>query len=101
MGWSGGASNSGGAGSGNNASAVVPRPGGATGDVIEMDPQFGQAMGLKAGQKVNRRELLCRKQEKEDENRMFFLLIRGSQRLQDICILRNIEPRQLNDYSTD
>ncbi|KAF9549645.1 Peroxisome biosynthesis protein pex1 [Mortierella hygrophila] len=53
VGWSGGASNSGGAGSGNNAGAVVPRPGGATGDVIEMDPQFGQAMGLRAGQKVN------------------------------------------------
>lgn len=53
VGWSGGASNSGGAGSGNNAGAVVPRPGGATGDMIEMDPQFGQAMGLRAGQKVN------------------------------------------------
>ncbi|KAF9322651.1 Peroxisome biosynthesis protein pex1, partial [Linnemannia elongata] len=51
VGWSGGASNSGGAGSGNNAGAVVPRPGGATGDMIEMDPQFGRAMGLRAGQK--------------------------------------------------
>ncbi|KAF9123574.1 Peroxisome biosynthesis protein pex1 [Mortierella sp. 14UC] len=53
VGWSGGASGSAGSGSGKNASAVVPRPGGATGDVIEMDPQFGQAMGLRAGQKVN------------------------------------------------
>ncbi|KAF9902887.1 Peroxisome biosynthesis protein pex1 [Linnemannia zychae] len=53
VGWSGGASGSAGSGSGNNAGAVVPRPGGATGDVIEMDPQFGQAMGLRAGQKVN------------------------------------------------
>ena len=72
MGWSGGASNSGGAGSGNSAGAVVPRPGGPTGDVIEMDPQFGQAMGLKAGQKVNRRELLCRKQEKMKTECFFF-----------------------------
>lgn len=32
--------------------AIVPRPGSAVGDVIEMDPQFGQAMGLRAGQKV-------------------------------------------------
>ncbi|KAF9106167.1 Peroxisome biosynthesis protein pex1 [Mortierella sp. GBA35] len=53
VGWSGGASGSAGSGSGNNVGAVVPRPGGATGDVIEMDPQFGQAMGLRAGQKVN------------------------------------------------
>ncbi|KAF9921527.1 Peroxisome biosynthesis protein pex1 [Linnemannia zychae] len=53
VGWSGGASGSGSSGSGSNAGVVVPRPGGATGDVVEMDPQFGQAMGLKAGQKVN------------------------------------------------
>ncbi|CAO3566368.1 unnamed protein product [Mortierella alpina] len=48
VGWSGSASSGAdGAGSG------VPRPGAHSGDTIEMDPQFGQAMGLRAGQKVN------------------------------------------------
>ncbi|KAF9988264.1 Peroxisome biosynthesis protein pex1 [Mortierella antarctica] len=48
VGWSGSASSGAdGAGSG------VPRPGAPSGDTIEMDPQFGQAIGLRAGQKVN------------------------------------------------
>ncbi|KAG9320627.1 hypothetical protein KVV02_002807 [Mortierella alpina] len=48
VGWSGSASSGAdGAGSG------VPRPGAPSGDTIEMDPQFGQAMGLRVGQKVN------------------------------------------------
>ncbi|KAF9175027.1 Peroxisome biosynthesis protein pex1 [Mortierella sp. AD010] len=51
VGWSGGASS--GAGGAGNGIPAPPRPGGNTGDTIEMDPQFGQAMGLRAGQKVN------------------------------------------------
>ncbi|KAF9415649.1 Peroxisome biosynthesis protein pex1 [Podila epigama] len=47
VGWSGGASGSG------SSSAPLPRPGASTADTIEMDPQFGQALGLKAGQKVS------------------------------------------------
>ncbi|KAG0026134.1 Peroxisome biosynthesis protein pex1 [Podila clonocystis] len=46
VGWSGGASGSG-------SSSAPTRPGASTADTIEMDPQFGQAMGLRAGQKVN------------------------------------------------
>ncbi|KAF9211041.1 Peroxisome biosynthesis protein pex1 [Podila verticillata] len=46
VGWSGGASGSG-------SSSALARPGASTADTIEMDPQFGQAMGLRAGQKVN------------------------------------------------
>ncbi|KAF9116910.1 Peroxisome biosynthesis protein pex1 [Mortierella sp. AM989] len=51
VGWSGGASTgNGGAGA---AIPAPPRPGGNSGNTIEMDPQFGQALGLRAGQKVN------------------------------------------------
>ncbi|GJJ68100.1 peroxin-1 [Entomortierella parvispora] len=48
VGWSGGAS-----GSGSSPAPSPPRPGQQNGDTIEMDPQFGQAMGLRAGQKVS------------------------------------------------
>ncbi|KAF9433755.1 Peroxisome biosynthesis protein pex1 [Entomortierella beljakovae] len=48
VGWNGGAS----AGSG-GSTIPGPRPGAHLGDTIEMDPQFGQAIGLRAGQKVN------------------------------------------------
>ncbi|KAF9198235.1 Peroxisome biosynthesis protein pex1, partial [Haplosporangium sp. Z 27] len=48
VGWSGGAS----AGAGGGVGTAI-RPGANTGDTIEMDPQFGQALGLRAGQKVN------------------------------------------------
>ncbi|KAF9585912.1 Peroxisome biosynthesis protein pex1 [Lunasporangiospora selenospora] len=49
VGWSGSAASTG-------SSSTTPqphRPPGLAGDTIEMDPQFGQAMGLKAGQKVD------------------------------------------------
>ncbi|KAK3807287.1 MAG: peroxisome biogenesis factor 1, N-terminal-domain-containing protein [Benniella sp.] len=36
-----------------SAASPTQRPGGNPEDTIEMDPQFGQAMGLRAGQKVN------------------------------------------------
>ncbi|KAG0215261.1 Peroxisome biosynthesis protein pex1 [Mortierella sp. GBA30] len=51
VGWSGGSSSG-----TDGASPSVPspsRPGINNGDTIEMDPQFGQAMGLRSGQKVN------------------------------------------------
>ncbi|KAI8598019.1 P-loop containing nucleoside triphosphate hydrolase protein [Dissophora ornata] len=51
VGWSGNTS-SGGPGSGSVASSL-PRPGGNAGETIELDPKFGQAIGLRAGQKVN------------------------------------------------
>ncbi|KAF9348656.1 Peroxisome biosynthesis protein pex1 [Mortierella sp. NVP85] len=51
VGWSGSPS-TGGSGFG-SATPFTQRPGGNTGDTIEMDPQFGQAIGLRAGQKVN------------------------------------------------
>ncbi|ORZ24946.1 P-loop containing nucleoside triphosphate hydrolase protein [Lobosporangium transversale] len=57
VGWSGGACNNGNGSTGaaNSATPSPPRPlsGAQTGDMIEMDPMFGQAMGLRAGQKVN------------------------------------------------
>ncbi|KAG0223855.1 Peroxisome biosynthesis protein pex1 [Actinomortierella wolfii] len=46
VGWSGGASNGG-------QQAPVPGPPRPSGDIVEMDPQFGQAIGLRSGQKVN------------------------------------------------
>ncbi|KAG0055231.1 Peroxisome biosynthesis protein pex1 [Gryganskiella cystojenkinii] len=52
VGWSGGASSIGGT-PGASTVPSPPRPGQHSGDTIEMDPQFGQAMGLRAGQKVN------------------------------------------------
>ena len=64
MGWSGGASGSVNSASGNHAGSAVPRPGGATGDTIEMDPQFGQAIGLRAGQKVTHTCKLGRRKKK-------------------------------------
>ncbi|KAG0325736.1 Peroxisome biosynthesis protein pex1, partial [Podila humilis] len=53
VGWSGGASASGSGSGPGDATNPVPRPGASTADTIEMDPQFGQYMGLRAGQKVN------------------------------------------------
>ncbi|KAF9191576.1 Peroxisome biosynthesis protein pex1 [Haplosporangium sp. Z 767] len=53
VGWSGGASLSSSTGAGGASVPAPPRPGLSHGDTIEMDPQFGQAMGLRAGQKVN------------------------------------------------
>ncbi|KAG0320385.1 Peroxisome biosynthesis protein pex1 [Dissophora globulifera] len=54
VGWSGGAS-SGSFDSGATGSAVpsLQRPGANISDTIEMDPQFGQSVGLRVGQKVN------------------------------------------------
>ncbi|KAF9974090.1 Peroxisome biosynthesis protein pex1 [Actinomortierella ambigua] len=45
VGWSGGSSNGG-------QQAAIPGPPRPSGDVVEMDPLFGQAIGLRSGQKV-------------------------------------------------
>ncbi|KAG0255522.1 Peroxisome biosynthesis protein pex1 [Actinomortierella ambigua] len=46
VGWSGGSSNGG-------QQSLAPGPPRPAGDVVEMDPQFGHAIGLRSGQKVN------------------------------------------------